>query len=86
MIVPVYGSRKNTRTLVINKQNILLAWTIAPDIMAHNVLQFLLQAPVSPSLEQAFDLHHPFWTQMLDYSCTLMQKDSYDSYDAKQKN
>lgn len=73
VIMPVHGSRRNKRTVVIVQQNNLLVWTNVAEIIAHLVLGFLLQTPVSPSLEQAFVLHHQFWSQMLDYSCTLKE-------------
>lgn len=62
VIVPVHDSRRNKRTVVSLKQKILLRWinAVFAEIMAHPVVGFLLQAPDSPSLEQAFVLHHQF--------------------------
>lgn len=76
VIMLAHGSRMNKRTVVSLKQKILLIWTnvVVAEIMAHPVLDLMLQAPDSPLLEQAFVLHHQFWSQMLDYSCTLMQR------------
>lgn len=67
----VHGFRKDKKTACILTPNNSLVWTNVAEILTHPVVGFLLQAPGSPLPEQAFALHHQFWSQMLDYSCTL---------------